>query len=90
MFQSLPPQMVPLQIPNYMVQAVLVTLFCCLPIGIVAIFKANTINKKLAACDIPGALAESKANKKLLWIGVGVGLVIDVIWCIIAVASQNS
>ena len=70
---------VPLQIPSYMVQAVLVTLFCCLPLGIVGIFKANTINKKIRAGDIPGAFADSKANKTLLWVGFGVGLVINVI-----------
>jgi hypothetical protein len=77
MYQAgqMPP--VPLQIPNYMVQAILITLFCCLPLGIVGIFKANAINKKIASGDIAGALADSNANKTMLWIGFGVGLVIN-------------
>jgi len=61
---------------------VLVTLLCCLPIGIVGIFKANGINKKIAAGDIAGALADSKANKTMLWIGVGVGLVLNALFII--------
>ena len=63
-----------------MVQAILVTLLCCLPLGIVGIFKANGINKKIAAGDIAGALADSKANKTLLWVGCIVGLVINVLY----------
>jgi predicted secreted protein len=74
--QMPPPQ----PIPNYMVQAVLVTLFCCLPLGIVAIFKANGINKKIAAGDFAGALADSKSNKTLLWVGCIVGLVVSVLY----------
>ena len=77
-YQVVPPP-IPLQIPTYMVQAILVTLFCCLPLGIVGIFKANTINKKIRAGDISGALADSKANKTMLWIGFGVGLVLNAI-----------
>jgi predicted secreted protein len=80
MYQAgqMPP--VPVQIPNYMVQAVLVTLLCCLPIGIVGIFKANGINKKIAAGDIAGALADSKSNKTLLLVGCIAGLVISVLY----------
>ena len=80
MYQAgqMPP--VPVQIPNYMAQAVLVTLLCCLPIGIVGIFKANGINKKIAAGDIAGALADSKANKTLLLVGCIAGLVISVLY----------
>ena len=79
MYQGAPPP-VPMQIPNYMVQAVLVTLFCCLPLGIVGIFKASGINKKIAVGDLAGALADSNSNKTLLWIGFGVGLVVNAFW----------
>ena len=40
---------------NNMVKAILVTIFCCLPLGIVAIIKASEVNGKLAAGDIEGA-----------------------------------
>ena len=34
---------------NYLVWAKLVTIFCCLPFGIVAIIKANKVNTLYAA-----------------------------------------
>ena len=87
--QGVNPQMVPLEVPTYMVQAVLVTLFCCLPLGIVSIFKANSVTKKLAAGDIAGALADSKSNRTLLWVGFISGLVITAIYIFSAVAKQG-
>jgi hypothetical protein len=67
------------KVPNYMVQSVLMTLFCCQVLGIISIFKATKVNKLLAANDYAGALAASKANKTLLWVGFAVGLVCYVI-----------
>ena len=45
----------PMVIPNYLVQAILVTVFCCLPFGIPAIVFAAQVNSKVAAGDIHGA-----------------------------------
>lgn len=82
-------QMPPAQpIPNYMVQAVLVTLLCCLPLGIVGIIKANGINKKIAAGDYAGALADSNSNRTLLWAGCIAGLVITVLY--VMLVRRNS
>lgn len=67
-------------VPNYMTQAIMVTLFCCIPLGIVGIFKANEVNKRLAANDYAGALAASNSARQILWWGVGVGLVVTVGW----------
>jgi hypothetical protein len=67
------------KVPNYVVQSVLMTLFCCQVLGIISIFKAIKVNKLLAANDYAGALAASKANKTLLWVGFAVGLVCYVI-----------
>ena len=47
-------------IPNHLVGAILATLFCCLPFGIVAIVYAAGVNGKIAAGDIAGAEASSK------------------------------
>ena len=74
-------------VPNYMTQAILVTLFCCIPLGIVGIVKANEVNKRLAANDYPGALAASNSARQILMWGVGVGLVVTVGWII---ANINS
>ncbi len=60
-------------IPNYLVQAILVTFFCCLPLGIVSIVFAAQVNSKAAAGDIQGALAASKQAKLFAWIAFGIG-----------------
>ena len=61
--------------PNYLVQAILVTLFCCLPFGIVSIVYAAQVNTKLGAGDYAGALdASQKAKTWSLW-SFGIGLV---------------
>ena len=45
--QPIPVFAAPATIPNYLVQAILVTLCCCLPFGIVAIVYAAQVNSKL-------------------------------------------
>jgi hypothetical protein len=84
-----PGQAGPPQVPNYMVQAILVTLFCCLPLGIVSIIKANEVNRRLLANDYAGALQASNSNRTILWIGFAGGLVICVIY-FFAIIAKNS
>jgi hypothetical protein len=67
------------QVPNYLVWAILVTLCCCLPLGIVSIVYASQVNGKLQAGDYQGALAASKNAKMWCWIAFGLGLVLNVI-----------
>lgn len=62
-------------IPNYLVQAILVTLFCCLPFGIVSIVYAAQVNGKEQAGDIEGARQASQLAKKWIWAGFLCGLV---------------
>lgn len=65
-------------VPNYLVQSILVTLFCCLPFGIVSIVYAAQVNSKLAAGDYAGALdASRKAKTWSLW-SFGIGLLFTV------------
>lgn len=68
-----PPQS---QVPNYLVPAILTTLFCCLPFGIVSIVYAAQVNGKLAVGDRPGALQSSRNAKTWAWISLGSGLVL--------------
>ena len=42
---------------NYLVWAILTTLFCCLPLGIVSIVFAAQVDGKLASGDYAGAVA---------------------------------
>lgn len=59
---------------NYLVPAILVTLFCCLPGGIVAIINATKVNSAYAAGDVAGAQAASANALKWIKISVGVGI----------------
>ena len=66
----------PQHIPNYLVQAILVTIFCCLPLGIVAIIFAAQVNGKVAAGDIVGAQSSSRTARTLVIVPVIVGAVV--------------
>jgi hypothetical protein len=61
--------------PNFLVPAILVTIFCCLPGGIVAIIFATQVNNKYQAGDIAGAEEASKKAKMWAMISAGVGVV---------------
>lgn len=63
------------QIPNYLVQSILVTLFCCLPFGIPAIVYAAQVDSKQAGGDYAGALDSSGKAKTWCWVGFLCGLI---------------
>ena len=50
----------PVYIPNHLVWAILTTLFCCLPLGVVSIVYASQVDGLRAADDLPGAYAASR------------------------------
>lgn len=55
------------QLPEtWMIQAILVTLFCCFPFGVVAIVKASQVTSRYRAGDYEGAESASKSAK--LWV----------------------
>lgn len=75
-------------VPNYLVQAILTTLCCCLPFGIVAIVYAAQVNGKVAAGDMAGALATSKNAKTWCWVAFGCGIAVWIITMIIDGAAM--
>ena len=70
------------EVPNYLVQAILVTLFCCLPFGIVSIVYAAQVNSKSQAGDYQGALESSQKAKKWCWVSFWVGVGIYLLYLI--------
>jgi hypothetical protein len=72
-------------VPNYLAQAILVTIFCCVPFGIPAIVFAAQVNGKLAAGDYTGAVETSKKAKMWCWIALGAGLAFVIVYLAIAI-----
>jgi len=75
------------QIPNYLWQSIVVTLCCCLPLGIVAIVFAAQVNDKLRRGDVQGAMQASKQAKLFCMIAAGLGLVVILIYAIFGGAA---
>jgi len=69
----------PANIPNYLVMAI-ISLFCCLPLGIVAVIFAAQVNNKVAAGDTAGALDASK--KATIGLGLA-GIICYVLFVVI-------
>jgi hypothetical protein len=59
---------------NYLVFAILATVFCCLPAGIPAIVYAAQVNGKLQMGDVAGAQVASNNAKMWCLISGGLGL----------------
>jgi hypothetical protein len=75
--------------PNYLVFAILTTLLCCLPAGIVSIVKAASVNGKWSAGDHAGAQKASKDARTWAIVSAAIGLVV-VIFYVVAIAASES
>lgn len=76
----------PGSVPNYLVVAI-ISLFCCMPLGIAAIIFATQVNGKVAAGDMAGALDASKKAKMFSFIAIGLGLAGILIYIIFIVLT---
>lgn len=70
-----PPQAPATPIPNHLVWAILATICCCLPTGIVSIIYAAQVDGKVSAGDFAGARQASDNAKLWAWVSLGLGLV---------------
>ncbi|WP_084709445.1 CD225/dispanin family protein [Rubrobacter aplysinae] len=63
-------------VPNYLVPAILTTIFCCLPFGIVSIVYAAQVNGRVAAGQRTAAAETSRKAKTWAWVAFGSGIVL--------------
>lgn len=61
---------------NYLIESILTTIFCCLPLGIVSIVYASRVEKKFYSGDIQGSEEASANAKRWLFINIGVSAVL--------------
>lgn len=72
---------------NYLAQSILVTIFCCLPFGIVGIVYAAKVAGLFAAGNFEAAEAASRNAKKWMKLGFIIGLIVNVLTIIMYVAQ---
>lgn len=68
---------------NYLALAIVTTILCCLPFGIVAIVKASKVNSLYLMKEYELAEKASADAKKWCVIGIVCGLVVGIIYVII-------
>ena len=66
----------PAKISNYLVLSIIVTVFCCMPLGIPAIVHAAQVNARAQLGDIAGAQIYSRKARMWAFWGLGIGLLI--------------
>ena len=71
----LPPPPLPV-VPNRLVPAVLVTVACCLPCGVVALIYSARVNRCLETGDPEGAARASRTAARWCLLSLGVGLLV--------------
>ena len=65
---------------NWLIESILVTVFCCLPLGIVGIINASSVEGKYAKGDIEGANKASSLAKTMVLISAISGFVGVIVW----------
>jgi uncharacterized membrane protein YozB (DUF420 family) len=79
--------------PNYLVWAILTTILCCLPLGVVSIVFSTQVNSKWALGDVAGAQeASAKAKKFATWSAIAwaVVVVLYVIFFVLLAGMSNN
>ena len=74
-------------VDNHMVKAILVTVCCCLPFGIVAIIKSSEVNGKLAAGDVQGAQISAASSNSWSNMGIILGLVFGILYFLLLMSD---
>lgn len=78
----------PMKPKNYMALAIFTTICCCLPFGIVAIIKASKVNGYFAMQQYELAQKASDDAKKWSILGIGIGVVCQIIYIAVGALSK--
>ena len=76
------------QIPTYLAQSILVTLCCCLPVGIPAIVYASRIDNLMRMGQYAEAQECSRKAKMWCWISFGIGIPANIIVFILQFTAE--
>ncbi|HEU0152869.1 MAG TPA: CD225/dispanin family protein [Arenimonas sp.] len=85
-----PPPAARPHVENNLVWAILSTICCCVPFGIVAIVYAARVNTKLAAGDVQGAMSDANNAKIWSWVSFGLGLVVGLLYLAAGLSDVNN
>lgn len=72
---------------NWLIESILVTLFCCLPFGIAGIVNASKVESRFASGDVAGAQKAAEEAAKWTKIGFFVGIGVTVLYVIFMVVA---
>lgn len=75
-------------ISNHIAFAVITTLFCCMPFGIIAIVYSSQVNTKVALGDLEGARLASEKSKKWCIVALCSGIVVGIIYFILTLIEE--
>ena len=76
------------QIPTYLAQSIIVTLCCCLPVGIPAIVYASRIDNLMRMGQYAEAQECSRKAKMWCWISFGIGIPANIIVFILQFTAE--
>jgi len=74
-------------IPNHLVLAILTTIFCCLPFGIVSIIYASQVNSAVAAGNTQLAMQSSDKAKKWGLAALICGIIFAVVYSVFVILA---
>jgi hypothetical protein len=80
-------------VPNYLPQAILTTLFCCLPFGVIAVAYASQVNTHLITGNYQAAQYAADKAKFWSWVSFGVGIsfwLLYILWIVVIFSAALS
>lgn len=78
-----------MDVPNHLVKAVIITLCCCLPMGVVSIIFAAQVDTKLKRGDYNGALESSKKANLFANLGIVFGILYGIFMFFVGIMGET-